>query len=302
MLPRWFKEYLTFHRSERNAIIVLVLLLLGLIAFNMYQRFFWKGDWQEIQLKYGPSILQFQIQTDSIVEQNETPQPWLPEKKELFKFDPNTLDSAGWVALGFSPKQSASIIKYRNAGACFKKPEDIKKLFVVDDERYQELAPFINIEAIPEKEFKREFENRPKWEKPKFEPVVVELNTADTNELIKLRGIGSSYAKRIVKYRELLGGYITKEQLLEVYGMDTARFNPISAFVTVDTTIRERINVNTADVKQLLKHPYINLNQAKAIVNYREQHGAFRSISDLENIHLLKGEPYRKIAAYITLP
>jgi len=99
-----------------------------LIAFNMYQRLFWEGDWEEMQLKYGPMIVQFQEETDSINKAAETPKTWIPKTKELFKFDPNTLDSSGWVALGFSPKQAAAIIKYRNAGAEFRKPEDVKKL------------------------------------------------------------------------------------------------------------------------------------------------------------------------------
>ena len=302
MLPQWFKEYLSFHRSERNAILALVVFLFGLIVFNLYQRFFWKGDWEEMQLKYGATIVEFQQETDSIVESEEAPEPWLPKTRELFNFDPNTLDSAGWVTLGFSPKQSAAILKYRGAGAKFRKPEDIKKLFVVDDERYRELEPFIDIKPFSEMEYQSKFEDRPKWEKPTFESIIVELNSADSTLLVQLKGIGPSYANRILKYRELLGGYISKEQLLEVYGMDSARFVPILETVRVDTTIRVRINLNTADVKQLLKHPYIDLNLAKSIVNYREQHGSYKRLSELKNIHLVKEETYRKIAPYLKVP
>jgi DNA uptake protein ComE-like DNA-binding protein len=301
MLPQWFKDYLSFHKKERYGVLAIITILTGLIVFNMYQRLFWKGDLEEIKLKYGPRIVQFQTQTDSMATTREAHQPWLPRERKLFVFDPNTLDSTGWVALGFSPKQAASIIKYRSFGAKFRRPEDIKKLFVVDDERYEELRPFIEIKPLLETEQVKKFEDRPKWEKREYESITVELNSADSALLVQLKGIGPSYANRIIKYRELLGGYISKQQLLEVYGMDSARFVPISENIKVDTTIRVRINVNTADVKELLKHPYINLNQAKAIVNYRENHGAFKKLSDLQNIHLAKGEAYTKVSPYLRL-
>lgn len=300
MLSNWFKEYLSFHRVERNAIIVLVVFLIGLVSFNMYQRFFWKGNWEEVHLQYGPQVLAFVEKTDSLQREGDDRKPWIPEARELFVFNPNTLDSIGWVELGFSPKQAASIIKYRSAGAVFRKPEDIKKLYVVDDERYEELEPFIQIAQLP-KEPAKKIDPTPKWEKPKYEPVTVEINTADSTELIKLKGIGASYSKRIIKYREMLGGYISKEQLLEVYGMDSTRLFPILENVQLDTTIRQRININTAEVKELAHHPYIDWNQAKAIVNYRKQHGNYTELNQLKKIHLINEEAFAKFKPYLTV-
>jgi DNA uptake protein ComE-like DNA-binding protein len=272
---------------------------LVLIAFNIYQRVFWQADMEKMSLKYGQTILEFERQTDSLTSVHDAPSPWIPQPVNLFKFDPNTLDSAGWVSLGFSPKQTHSILKYRNAGAKFRKPEDLKKLFMVDEAKYAELQPFITIDpstlqTAPQKEF-----DRPKWQRPAVELPHIELNTADTTELMKLKGIGSSFAKRIVKYRELLGGYTSKAQVLEVYGMDTVRFNPIAAQLVVDTLVRVRININTAEAKELMKHPYIDKNQAVAIVNYRTQHGPFRYVADLQKIHLFKGQSYTLAAPYL---
>ena len=300
MLPKWFRDYLSFHRSERIGVILISIILLLLVAFNLYQRFFWKSDFETIKLNYGPRIIEFKERQDSIQEVQEDQKPWLPKTVERFPFDPNKLDSAGWVRLGFSPKHTAAILKYRNAGAVFRKPEDIKKLFVVDEAKYAELKPYILIEVIPEKAkpdqatqaFKRNTENE-------FEEIVVELNAADTAQLKRLPGIGSSFAKRIVKYRELLGGYISKEQVLEVYGMDSTRYLPIEQNLLVDTNIRTRININTADFKTLLRHPYLDKNQVKAIVNYRKQHGTFSSVSDLKRIHLIDAEIYLQIEPYL---
>lgn len=306
MLPKWFKEYLSFHKSERRGIIVLVIILISLIGFNMYQRFFWKGDWEEIQLKYGEQIVLFEEQTKNVGAHAEHAKPWLPEKKALFNFDPNTLDSIGWVSLGFSPKQSGAIIKYRSAGAAFRKPEDVKKLFVVDDEKYEELEPFITIKYIPESEKtstreKPKYEQRPKWEKPEYVPKNIELNSADSAMLVEVKGIGPFFARVIIEHRDKLGGYRTKEQVLEVYGMDSIKFAKIESNLWVDSTEVTKININKATLKELLRHPYINFNQAKAIVNYREQHGSFKSVSDLQKVHLVKGETYDKIAPYLSV-
>ena len=302
MLPHWFKEYLSFHRAERIALLCLVVLLASLSGYNIYQRIYWRQDWNQLRVQYGAQILKFKQQTESIQASSEAPQPWLPKKAELFEFDPNTLDSAGWVRLGFSPKQSAAILKYRSAGAIFRKPEDVKKLFVVDDEKYTELAPFIRIEDIPNAQSTHnQYSNFQPKEKPTPIVINIELNAADTTELMKLKGIGPSYAKRIVKYRELLGGYRFKEQLLEVYGMDSTRYLAIKENLLVDTTFRERINVNTADFKTLLRHPYLNKNQVSAIINYRKQHGEFRSMEGLKKIHLINEDSYSKIAPYLKL-
>lgn len=306
MLPQWFKDYLSFNQSEKKATLFLVIFLIALIAYNLHQRFFWKGNWQEMHLKYGGIINQFQQQTDSITQAEETPKPWVPKPKELFKFDPNTLDSAGWVALGFSPKQTAAILKYRKAGAQFNKPQDIKKLFVVDHKRYKELEPFIHIQPIAETQPSKNWQNQkfhkqPKSEKPKYQPKYIELNAADSAMLVQIRGIGPFFARVIIEHRNKLGGYLSKNQVLEVYGMDSAKFAKIQSELWVNSTSITKLNINQTTLKQLVHHPYINFNQAKAIINYREQHGKYKRLEDLMKIHLINQETYTKITPYLEI-
>ncbi|MGB0917991.1 MAG: helix-hairpin-helix domain-containing protein [Flavobacteriales bacterium] len=303
MLPNWFKEYLSFHKTERRGIMALVIVLIGLVGFNMYQRYFWKGPWEEIQLQYGEQIVQFEEETRKETKRFDNPKPWLPKKIDYFKFDPNTLDSAGWVALGFSPKQSASVVKYRSAGAVFRKPADVKKLFVVDDEKYVELEPFIDIKPLPERPKKQwdkpDYEQKLKREKPEYVPKNIELNSADSAMLVEVRGIGPFFARVIIEHRDKLGGFITKNQVLEVYGMDSAKFAKVESELWVDSLNIQRLNVNTATFKELLRHPYLNFNQTKAIVNYRKQHGNFKSVSDLKKVHLLNQEAMQKLSPYL---
>ena len=130
---------------------------------------------------------------------------------------------------------------------------------------------------------------------------VVELNTADTTDLKELRGIGSVFAARIIKYRNLLGGFHHKEQLLEVYGMTEELYSKISEHIIVDSDILTTININTATLQQLNHHPYLNYYQAKAIIKYRDLGNTFNNVVDLKNITIIDNDTYEKIKPYLSV-
>ena len=105
----------------------------------------------------------------------------------------------------------------------------------------------------------------------------VKLNSADTTELKSLPGIGSFFAKNIVDYKNKLGGFIEKEQLLEVYAFDTTRLSNIENFIIIDSIELRKVNVNTDDFKTILRHPYIEYEDVKKILNYRESKGMIKN-------------------------
>ena len=127
----------------------------------------------------------------------------------------------------------------------------------------------------------------------------IDINSADTTELQQLYGIGPTFALRIVKFRNLLGGFARKEQLLEVYGMTEERYNGFVEHVTVDPSKVHRIDINTATVEQLKRHPYLDYYQARAIVDYRNQGNFYRSMDDLKKISLIDPTTLTKIEGYI---
>ena len=114
---------------------------------------------------------------------------------------------------------------------------------------------------------------------------VVELNTADTTILKKVPGIGSTFARRIIKYRELLGGFYTVEQLREVYGLDEERYNAMKSWFSADISLICPLEVHKMSFKELCKHPYINYQQARIIEQLRKQKG---KLSGWENLQLLE--------------
>lgn len=143
---------------------------------------------------------------------------------------------------------------------------------------------------------------RSEYRKNKYvrQPIpTIELNSADTTQLKMLPGIGSVFANRIVKYRSLLGGFVYKEQLLEVYGMDEERYTLFADKIIMDTSAIEKIDINNASVKKLKKHPYIDYYQARAINDFREKVGKVKNSDDLMKITLLDEKTINKIAPYI---
>ncbi len=114
---------------------------------------------------------------------------------------------------------------------------------------------------------------------------VVELNTADTTILKKVPGIGSTFARRIVKYRELLGGYHTVRQLSEVYGIDEEIYDRLKSWFIVDTSAMRKLPVNTVAVRELYRHPYIDSRQARVIDQLRRQKG---KLTGWDNLQLLE--------------
>jgi len=206
-----------------------------------------------------------------------------------FLFDPNTLDDAGWQRLGFSEKQIISIRKYINAGGKFYKKEDLKKLYVIDEKKYAELEPYINFQ---------EKENTLKNNVPEKHQKI-DINNLSADELKKYGKFWQYNATRIIKYRNLLGGYYKKEQLLEVYGVKKEYYDKIAGDITIDKSKLEKINVNFAEVSELGRHPYISWEIAKQIIEYRNNNGAYKNIEDIKIRNNISDKIFKTIAPYI---
>ncbi len=109
--------------------------------------------------------------------------------------------------------------------------------------------------------------------KTSAEKVLLEINNADSVSLLSLYGIGPVFASRIIKYRKLLGGYCRKNQILEVYGMDTLRYNGFEDDIRVDTQKIQKIYLGSVDFRTLLRHPYLDYEQVKTFISYRDKNG-----------------------------
>ena len=130
--------------------------------------------------------------------------------------------------------------------------------------------------------------------------VVIELNTADSAKLTELQGIGPSFARRIISYRDKLGGFVRKEQIKEIFGLDSEKYATIQSQVSIDESLIKKIPVNTVTFEQLSHFPYLSFKQMNAIIQFREQHGEYESLADLKNIAIMDDATIEKIKPYIT--
>jgi DNA uptake protein ComE-like DNA-binding protein len=298
-----WKEWLNFSKGERNGLIILFLL----VCFAAIYPYIHRTLFYEVSRLANPAdfhridsfftSLRYEPKSDrsyfSFVEEEK---PIFAEP-ELFRFDPNTVSSSELVRLGFSSRQAAVIENFRNKGGIFRSPSDFAKMYVVDDIMFQRLEPYIEIppKSVSIAEQKNFEDNKLR------ETLVVDLNTTDTIELIKLRGIGSGYARRIVAYRQMLGGYNSIDQLKEVYGFPAELIESLKPHLKVDTLRVEKIDVNLVSYHDLRRHPYISEYQARAIVYYRETVGNIHSLQELKENKLLDAYSYNRLKGYLTV-
>jgi competence ComEA-like helix-hairpin-helix protein len=129
--------------------------------------------------------------------------------------------------------------------------------------------------------------------------IIIEINTADSAKLTELHGIGPAFARRIISYRDRLGGFYNKEQLREVFGIDAEKYNELQVQVKVDASKIKRININKVNFDGLSHFPYLSYKQMNAIIQFREQHGDYEKLADMKNIAILNDEILRKIEPYL---
>ena len=209
------------------------------------------------------------------------------EKKELRLqlFNLNKVSQAELESYNIKEWQARRIINYREKVHPYKSKEELFKVYGLDSAFVRELLPFVILEESGEVE----------GEVVK----VVELNSADSLTLISVRGIGPVYAKRIIEYRENLGGFYKKEQLLEVYGIRNEQYEKLESYLEVDQTLIHKINLNKATFKELVHHPYLNYEQVKSIMNFRENVRPFESVEELKHLELIDDALFSKIANYL---
>ncbi|MEA4974156.1 MAG: helix-hairpin-helix domain-containing protein [Paludibacter sp.] len=212
----------------------------------------------------------------------------------LLPFDPNVLDSAGFVDLGLKPYVAANIIKYRVKGGRFRDKESFSRVYGVSEEKYRELEPYISISSNPS--IADLTSTLPKEE---VSVAIVELNSADTARLMQVKGIGMGYARSIIRFRQQAGGFTCVEQLREMYGMTPDNFEKIKPFCTVNLTLVNQINVNKASVDKLRAHPYLNFYQARQIYELRRKKGKLTGLDDLRGLSELNDSVLLKIKPYL---
>ena len=292
-MRKWLNRWFDLSKGEFNGLLVLFGLILGLtflpLTFNWINRDDDIGE-DTVSLKELVWMDEVRKSAASVTfHPNNT-----RLKFEPFEFDPNEIDVEDWQRLGLSAKQAQSVMKYVEKGGKFFSKEDVQRMYTIAPEVYARLEPYIKIKSHPVSSYKPYERKAPKI------LAVVDLNAADTTTLLEIRGVGPAFARRIVKYRERLGGFYKLEQLLEVYGLDSTKYQEIKGQIKLERSTLQQIKINEATFEDLKNHPYLTYKQANAIIQYRRQHGNYASFAELKKVLLLPSETVDKLAPYLS--
>jgi len=301
-MNKQLKSYFDFSKKELNGIFILFIIISLILVFPFCYRYFDEPETYDLS-RFQKEIALFKA---SAMERNKS-YTSLKEKIETrklkpdyFEFDPNTAAAAEWHKLGLSSRQIKVISNYISKGGKFYKKEDLKKIYSITEIQYKGLEPYIEIKATKSQVFSERKLPVNNIYRVKKEILIVELNTADSTMLDQLRGIGPAFAARIIRFRNRLGGFYDKEQLKEVYGMDSLRYAQLENQIIVDASSIKRLNANTATFEELRNHPYLNFKQINALIQFRKQHGNYSSTGDLTKVLIMNEEIIRKIGPYLS--
>jgi len=272
------KSWFGFSRRERRSTFILLIIICLIIMLRYIV------PEKNIAIEYIPT-------GNSEIENSSATMQAKMDISKPFSFDPNTVSYDTLLKIGLASKTAGTLIKYRNKGGKFRTPSDLKKVYGIDDSQARKLMPYVKVktDSLP-KQGGHTYNQRKK---------LLEINSCDSASLVSLPGIGPVLASRIIKYRHLLGGFASVDQLKDVYGLPIETYDLIKGRLSVDTLAISRININSADYKTLARLPYIEKFEVTSILKYRELKGNISGINELTENKLIGEEKALKVRPYL---
>lgn len=289
------RDLFTFSSGERKGILSLVFMLIIICSLKVITVLHHPVPVANKYPDWMKDTLAFEETNDNTFAKNESFAENFPSNDESAEqqkiIDPNHASLEDMILAGFSLRVSRTIIHYREKGGRFKTTDDLKKIYGLTPEAIQSVSGNIriNIDGSSQANPTREL------------PPRININLADTVLLEKLPGIGPVLARRIIRYRALLGGFSSAEQIKEVYGVTDSLFNHIGDRLEADSAHINRISLNSSDEKVLARHPYIGKYVAAGIVQYRAHHGKILNINELTTNGLIEKDRFNKVKFYLSL-
>jgi len=298
-LRKWF----SFSKGERVAIITILAAIFILILACLFRPS--RKSLSDDSLHNLDSLLALRQAAIEAQQQKQAEQPQEVAELHPFPFNPNTLTEEEWKQIGLTDRQIRNIMNYKAKGGKFYSKNDLGKLYTISEEDFAQLEPFIVLpEVSRDKNTKSTAQSGVSTSSTTAEPAkkaipIVDLNTVDSTMLVELPQIGPYMALRIIEFREKLGGFVNMEQLRDVKGMDSTRFATIQPYIIIGEVETQKVDVNRADFKTLVHHPYLSYEQVKRIFNQREKRGMLKNWAQLEALLKEDGEVNPLLEFYV---
>ena len=296
MSKKWDSDWLVFSKKARRGAFAFLFIFLMLV--------FGRRIWSELFVQQDFSIEYYNLKSNSadyydVFEDDTRKSYHSKNKKPKFVapdslFNPNDYNKENWMSLGLSDKQAASILKFKEAGAVFRIKEDVQKLFVVNDELYALIKDKINLpDSLNAEQRKEAFKN--------YKPKPMDVNSIGEKKLQYVRGIGPFYANKIIEYRNMLGGYYSLDQILEINRFSPELLDSLKSRCFVDDSKIKKMDLNSVSSSELQSHPYFRLSVARDIVDLRNKKSKFKKVEDILQSELIDEKLFNRISPYLEI-
>jgi DNA uptake protein ComE-like DNA-binding protein len=273
---------LAYSKSQRIGIILLFVIVLVL------QGIYFFFDFKTINTtsKEAATWLSKQKDIDSLKFQNKNFKP------TIYPFNPNFITDFKGYKLGMSVEEMDRLLVYRKQNKFVNSAAEFQAVTKVSDSLLKTIAPYFKFPdwVTNKKETTSAFVKTEFSKKEKI--VILDINQASKEDLMKVYGIGDKISDRILEQKEKLGSFVSMEQMQDIWGLSPEVIEKLkSSFSVKSTSNLKKININNASVKELSQFPFFRYALAKEIVTYRSMQGDIR----MENLSKIKGFPVDKI-------
>lgn len=294
MIFKTIKSYFKFSKGQRNGVFSLLVLI---VLIQMLWFLFGQYKPKEIASPAEEKWLSLQSQIDSIKKGKLNYVP------KIYPFNPNFITDYKGYKLGMSVSEIDRLLDFRKQNKYVNSAQEFQNVTKVSDSLLNVISPYFKFpDWVNDKKSFKEYKNYPKSIFAKKEKIViVDINQATQEDLIKVYGIGEVISLRILKMKEKLGGFVSMEQMNDVWGLSPEVIEKLNAHFKILTLPDvKKIDINNASIKELSQFPYFNYQQARQIVTFRSMNGDFKNVNDLTKIKGLSIDKANIIALYLT--
>ncbi len=291
---KFLKSHFWYNKHQRNGILFLILIILTLQLIYVFVDFSTIDNFQTNSIDTD----KYQDQIDSLKRIKKE-----NKKQKIFPFNPNYLTDFKGYQLGMNTEEIDRLFAFRAKGNFINSSVEFQNITGVNDSLHKVISAYFKFpEWVNSKQKNKTEKKLYAKENSSYKVEKQDLNLVTAEELIAINGIGEKLAKRIVSYRNMLQGFSFNEQLYEVYYLNKDVADKVLLqFKVVEVPQIQKININNATFKEVLRLPYIDYPLTKKIFDYRNKIGEFSSLQELKEIDSFPLEKFERITLYLTI-